>query len=178
MRIAGWRGLQEPAGGEERAAYHWSEARAWRGAAIKESSISNSKLYREKLERGQNCAQVFPPKVRKETIIEPGTFTIVSGLPRSGTSLMMQMLKAGGLEVMTDHERAADQDNPEGYFEWDEIKQVGENPDLLANATGRAIKAISALILALAAGPSLPRDLHEPADRRSRGVAKKDDRSA
>ena len=72
--------------------------------------------------------------------------TIVSGLPRSGTSLMMQMLQAGGLEVMTDHERAADPDNPEGYFEWEAIKRIKENPEILAEVGKRAVKVVSALI--------------------------------
>ena len=49
-------------------------------------------------------------------------FLIVSGLPRSGTSLMMQILRAGGIEPMTDSQRAADEDNPEGYWEWEEIR--------------------------------------------------------
>src|SRR5205085_1696250 len=52
------------------------------------------------------------------------TFVIVSGLPRSGTSLMMQMLEAGGLSPMTDKVRAADIDNPRGYYEWEAIKEI------------------------------------------------------
>jgi len=54
--------------------------------------------------------------------------TIVSGLPRSGTSLMMQMLAAGGLPVLSDGERAADTDNPRGYLEWERIKQLPKDP--------------------------------------------------
>ena len=50
--------------------------------------------------------------------------TIVSGLPRSGTSLMMNMLTAGGLEAMTDNLRIADDDNPNGYFELEEVKKL------------------------------------------------------
>lgn len=76
------------------------------------------------------------------------TFVVVSGLPRSGTSLMMQMLAAGGMEVQTDSERQADPDNPRGYFEWEELKQIGRQPELL-DADGldkKAIKAVSALI--------------------------------
>jgi hypothetical protein len=45
------------------------------------------------------------------------SITIVSGLPRSGTSLMMQMLESGGMEVVTDNIRTADADNPKGYYE-------------------------------------------------------------
>ena len=54
-------------------------------------------------------------------------FVLVSGLPRSGTSLMMQMLAAGGMKILTDKERAADMDNPKGYYEWEPIKQIGKN---------------------------------------------------
>jgi len=80
------------------------------------------------------------------------TFVIVSGLPRSGTSLMMQMLEAGGLLPMTDRQRAADVDNPRGYYEWEAIKQVAKKPELLDDEAiaGHAIKCISMLL------PSLP----------------------
>ena len=50
--------------------------------------------------------------------------TVVSGLPRSGTSLMMQMLAAGGLPALTDGERAADDSNPRGYFEYEPVKRL------------------------------------------------------
>ena len=50
--------------------------------------------------------------------------TIVSGLPRSGTSLMMRMLDAGGLSPLTDGEREADTDNPRGYYELERVKQL------------------------------------------------------
>lgn len=75
--------------------------------------------------------------------------TIVSGLPRSGTSLMMQMLDAGGLPVLSDGERKADTDNPKGYFEWERIKQLPKDPGLVAAAEGKVVKVISQLILSL-----------------------------
>lgn len=76
------------------------------------------------------------------------TFVLVSGLPRSGTSLMMQMLEAGGLAPKTDGERQADVDNPKGYYEWEAIKKVGSNPRLMdeEGLTGKAIKCISMLL--------------------------------
>src|SRR6516225_2250726 len=49
---------------------------------------------------------------------------LVSGLPRSGTSLMMQMLEQGGVEVVTDHVRSADIDNPRGYYEFEKVKRA------------------------------------------------------
>jgi hypothetical protein len=74
---------------------------------------------------------------------------IVSGLPRSGTSLMMQMLDAGGLPVLSDGERKADADNPKGYLEWERIKQLPKDPSLIAEAEGKVVKVISQLILSL-----------------------------
>jgi hypothetical protein len=74
---------------------------------------------------------------------------IVSGLPRSGTSLMMQMLEAGGLLALSDGERKADTDNPKGYLEWERIKQLPKNPGLIAEAEGRVVKVISELIVSL-----------------------------
>lgn len=91
---------------------------------------------------------------RKEAEIaatEPLEILVVSGLPRSGTSLMMQMLKAAGIEPMTDGKRTADDDNPEGYWEWEEIKQLPRNPRIIEQTAGKVVKVISALL------PSLPR---------------------
>ncbi len=78
--------------------------------------------------------------------------TIVSGLPRSGTSLMMQMLAAGGLPVLSDGERKADTDNPKGYLEWERIKQLPKEPSLIAEAEGKVVKIISQLIISLPPG--------------------------
>jgi hypothetical protein len=72
---------------------------------------------------------------------------VVSGLPRSGTSLMMSMLAAGGFEVLTDHLRTPDDDNPVGYFELEEVKRLinGEH-SWLARSNGKAVKVISTLL--------------------------------
>ncbi len=75
--------------------------------------------------------------------------TIVSGLPRSGTSLMMQMLAAGGMPILSDGERRADVDNPRGYLEWERIKQLPKDPACIAEAEGKAVKVISQLLLSL-----------------------------
>jgi hypothetical protein len=74
------------------------------------------------------------------------TITIVSGLPRSGTSMMMKMLAAGGLEPLTDNIRAADEDNPKGYFEFERVKQIESDKAWLEEARGRVVKLISALL--------------------------------
>lgn len=78
--------------------------------------------------------------------------TIVSGLPRSGTSLMMQMLVAGGMTALSDGERQADTDNPRGYLEWERIKTLPNNPSCIAEGEGKVVKVISKLLLALPAG--------------------------
>ncbi|HWO01704.1 MAG TPA: sulfotransferase domain-containing protein [Blastocatellia bacterium] len=74
------------------------------------------------------------------------TITIVSGLPRSGTSMMMKMLAAGGIEPLTDNLRIADEDNPKGYFEFERVKQIEHDKTWLDGARGRAVKLISALL--------------------------------
>ena len=72
---------------------------------------------------------------------------IVSGLPRSGTSMLMRMLDAGGLPPLTDNLRTADADNPEGYYEFERVKQLDKGDTAwLATAQGRAVKVISALL--------------------------------
>jgi hypothetical protein len=78
--------------------------------------------------------------------------TIVSGLPRSGTSLMMQMLVAGGMPALADGERRADTDNPRGYLEWERIKQLPNDPGCIAEGEGKVVKVISRLLLSLPAG--------------------------
>jgi hypothetical protein len=73
---------------------------------------------------------------------------VVSGLPRSGTSMMMKMLEAGGVAIWSDQERTADIDNPKGYFELERIKNLEKETDksYLRDGRGKAVKAISFLI--------------------------------
>lgn len=72
---------------------------------------------------------------------------IVSGLPRSGTSMMMKMLEAGGLPVLTDEEREPDVDNPKGYYELERVKGLRKgDAGWLPEARGRAVKVISELL--------------------------------
>jgi hypothetical protein len=75
--------------------------------------------------------------------------TIVSGLPRSGTSMMMRMLDAGGIPALTDHLRAADPSNPNGYYEYEPIKRTKEDPSWLPAAIGMAVKMVHVLLLDL-----------------------------
>jgi hypothetical protein len=74
---------------------------------------------------------------------------IVSGLPRSGTSLMMQMLDNGGVTVVTDNVRTADTDNPRGYYEFEQVKKIKEDVSWLAGTRGKAFKMVSQLLYEL-----------------------------
>ena len=76
--------------------------------------------------------------------------TVVSGLPRSGTSMLMQMLGAAGYPCLTDGVRQADADNPRGYFEYEKVKRLRRDCSWLSEAKGKAVKIIVQLI------PSLP----------------------
>ena len=78
------------------------------------------------------------------------TITVVSGLPRSGTSMMMRALQAGGLPVLADGQRTADEDNPLGYFELEQVKRTVADPSWIDKARGRAVKVIARLL------PDLP----------------------
>jgi hypothetical protein len=73
---------------------------------------------------------------------------VVSGLPRSGTSMMMNMLRAGGLGVVTDLVREADEDNPRGYFEDERVKQLDRAADKnwLRDCRGKVVKVVSFLL--------------------------------
>lgn len=78
--------------------------------------------------------------------------TVVTGLPRSGTSLMMQMLNAGGIRPLTDQVRAPDESNPRGYFEFEPVKRLHTDQGWLAQARGQALKVVHVLV------PHLPVD--------------------
>ena len=75
------------------------------------------------------------------------TITIVSGLPRSGTSMMMKILEAGGMQIFTDNLRVADEDNPKGYYELEQVKALKDGDDAwLKDAPGKVVKVISSLL--------------------------------
>ncbi len=83
-----------------------------------------------------------------EALDEP--VIVVSGLPRSGTSMMMQMLAAGGLDVLTDGVHQPDQDNPLGYFEYAPVNQLRDDASWIPRVRGKAVKVVSPLL------PELP----------------------
>jgi len=81
------------------------------------------------------------------------TITIVSGLPRSGTSMMMQMLDAGGVTPLTDGNRQADDSNPRGYFEHDKATQLASDSSWIGEAKGKVVKIVAQLL------PQLPTEI-------------------
>ncbi len=98
---------------------------------------------------------------------------VVTGLPRSGTSLVMQMLAAGGIEILSDALRPADEDNPRGYLEYEPVRNLRRHAEWLSQARGQAVKIIAPLLAALPA--DLPcrvilceRDLDEVLDSQER----------
>lgn len=132
-----WLGRQEEADAARARALELRSANAAHRAGRAE------RLRAEIAERESARAAVRPPP---RPPVEPGEFVIVTGLPRSGTSLMMQMLAAGGLEPMTDGIRAPNEDNPRGFLEWEAIKQLPKDPSVLSAAKGKAIKVLTPLL--------------------------------
>ena len=93
------------------------------------------------------------PAGKVDRIIDPeNAITIVSGLPRSGTSMMMQMLEAGGMKILTDGRREADENNPRGYFEFEKAKKLRSDRSWLDEARGKTVKIVAQLLLFLPPG--------------------------
>jgi hypothetical protein len=90
----------------------------------------------------------------QQTAPDPeGEVVIVSGLPRSGTSMMMQMLAAGGVPAWSDGDRTADDSNPHGYFELTRVLQLPRDQSWLAEGCGKALKVVAPLLRHLPASP-------------------------
>jgi tetratricopeptide (TPR) repeat protein len=100
------------------------------------------KIYRNHLENPEKSA--YHEKLLTDNT--GGTIYVVSGLPRSGTSMMMQMLDRGGLPVFTDGVREKDENNPRGYYEHEAVKTLARNKKWLSQAEGKAVKVIAQLL--------------------------------
>lgn len=89
----------------------------------------------------------LPPEATIVMTAQPtAPITIVSGLPRSGTSMMMMMLEAGGLPTLVDTVRGADEDNPRGYYEFEPVKKTKSDASWVPQSEGRAVKIIHILL--------------------------------
>jgi predicted AlkP superfamily phosphohydrolase/phosphomutase/tetratricopeptide (TPR) repeat protein len=98
---------------------------------------------------GGHVPAPFPASVDPKQII-----TVVSGLPRSGTSLMMQLLVAAGRAALTDGKRGADTDNPLGYYEFEQVIDMARDTAWIPQARGKVVKIVAQLL------PYLPRTEH------------------
>jgi Flp pilus assembly protein TadD len=127
-------------------------------------------------ERVENALSLAPLEVAESGAAAAPleeSLVVVTGLPRSGTSMFMQMLAAGGLNIMTDGLREPDEDNPRGYLEFEPVKNLLKDSKWLLEGRGKAVKIVAPLLSALPAG--LPcriifteRDLDEVLDSQDR----------
>lgn len=113
-----------------------------------ENGQEATKLKQDKVVADNN---VQPQVVKRKQKIEKEPIIIVSGLPRSGTSMMMQMLEAAGLPIYTDQERTADESNPKGYYEHAAVKTLMRDASWLKDTPGKVVKIISHLLFHLPA---------------------------
>jgi hypothetical protein len=109
------------------------------------------------------------PGTRPATAQPEQSITIVSGLPRSGTSVMMRMLWAAGLPLLADGRRTPDSDNPHGYFEDERVKQLARDTAWLSEARGQVVKVVAPLLSLLPPGERyrvifMERDIEEVLD--------------
>ncbi|MFZ4116385.1 MAG: alkaline phosphatase family protein [Chthoniobacterales bacterium] len=97
--------------------------------------------------KNQRLEKKTPIRVAHRRLSSVNAPIIVTGLPRSGTSLIMQMLAAGGIPIDTDHHRRADMHNPNGYFEQEKVKTITRTANFLK--AGAATKVVIPLVLNL-----------------------------
>ncbi len=98
----------------------------------------------DKMKQNETALNSGQPKSSKA--LDENTVVIVSGLPRSGTSMMMQMLYKGGIEVVIDEKREADGNNPKGYFEYEPIKSLAKENSWVPDHKGKAMKVVAQLL--------------------------------
>ncbi|HEX3743569.1 MAG TPA: hypothetical protein VHW09_06555 [Bryobacteraceae bacterium] len=158
--MAGWllrHKLNDPAGAETH--LRWYREIRSRKRAAAHPQLPESPVQRQEKEAGPEGDGTLLPPLGNDVVV-------VCGLPRSGTSMIMQMLAAGGLPVLTDGKREADEDNPLGYLEFDPVKQPRGYADWIAQAAGKAVKVVAPLANLLPEGPAyrvifIERDLDE-----------------
>jgi predicted AlkP superfamily phosphohydrolase/phosphomutase/tetratricopeptide (TPR) repeat protein len=127
--------------------------------------------FAERLESGAGFS-------KSENALPADSLIVVTGLPRSGTSMLMQMLAAGGVPVLTDELRQADENNPRGYFEYEPVKNLLADSNWLRETRGKAVKIVAPLMGALPGGVACrvilcERDLDEVLDSQDRMLERK-----
>src|ERR1019366_3694175 len=177
--------LEKHLGDAESAREHRRLARRMRSRrASRPVSPFNSVPRRSGAETVESVAAVATPR---ETLLMAQTsemppldesLIVVTGLPRSGTSMLMQMLVAGGMGVLSDGRREADQDNPRGYLEFEPVKRLLQDSKWLFQGRGKAIKIVAPLLVALPPGLACrvilsERDLEELLDSQERMLVRR-----
>jgi len=123
--------------------------------AVQQSITARRRKIRERVAARQAQASASPPptpsiqipEASSAALADPASaITIVSGLPRSGTSMMMQMLAAGGIVPYSDGLRQSDSDNPNGYFEHESAARLASNNLWLPEARGQVVKIVAPLL--------------------------------
>ena len=161
--------LLERTGAEAEADEHRKKLEEIRGLLSRDTAIANDDV--EALAEDIRTSRVD----RRAKLVFEGTaeglsdqkpIVVVSGLPRSGTSMMMQMLSNGGVPAFSDGNRKADEDNPRGYFEHEKSTRLGSDSSWIPEARGQAVKIVAQLLPFLPRGERyriifMDRDLHE-----------------
>jgi tetratricopeptide (TPR) repeat protein len=148
----------------EKAREHWAMVRRIRAARLAEGRRAEEAVVAEldglASELDQEGRQIPfdgapAPLVDKASVPDDPAecVSVVAGLPRSGTSMMMQMLAAASLPILADGQRSADTDNPRGYYELESATRLRQDRDWLKEAKGKAVKIVAQLL------PLLPADL-------------------
>jgi tetratricopeptide (TPR) repeat protein len=151
----------------ESAREHRRLARSMRSAASRPAEIVEpAPIFSRPTTRSLAVADADMPPTSESVVV-------VTGLPRAGTSLVMQMLAAGGMEVLSDELRQADEDNPRGYLEYQPVRNLLKDSSWLFEARGKAIKIVAPLLVALPSGLAClailcERDLDEVLDSQER----------
>lgn len=113
-------------------------------ASLKQKTFHRAEKALENIEEKLSSPEKFIDKntfkYRKDQIV------IVSGLPRSGTSLMMQMLSKGGVEILTDNKREADKSNPKGYYEYEPVMSLHKDNSWIHKSKNKAVKIVAPLL--------------------------------
>ena len=111
---------------------------------LKPRNYERSKVAKENIE--ELLALPINEKGIQNYKYRKGQITVVSGLPRSGTSLMMQMLDKGGATMLTDGKREADISNPKGYYEYEPVMSIHKDNSWLGKAKDKAVKIVGPLL--------------------------------
>ena len=143
--------LEKHLGDAESAREHRRLARRMRSRRTKRPVLPFGSMPRPPVAETASHDTPFTAETAKMPPLEE-SLIVVTGLPRSGTSMLMQMLAAGGMGILSDGLREADEDNPRGYLEFEPVKNLLEDSKWLFEQRGRVIKIVAPLLAALPPG--------------------------